>query len=1253
MPFTRRSFDSPHSASGDGVTRLARTPAARTKALQRLSAALARPLARDAVADVVVSQLVPALGAHTGAVVELSPDGQASFPDAVPLPARDVVRTREPVYVESLAGWTARYAQAPGVLPSGVTDGAWCVLPLRVDEVVLGALTITFPAPRAFTSEERAFMQAFADQCAQALDRARLSEAERRARALSEMVLASIEDGFLAVDRAYRFTYLNARAESMLGKPASMLIGRAASDVYPALAETRFSRAIWAAIRDGRSSTVEEYAASVGAWVEARIAPIDDGATIVFRDVTERRRAEAADRLLGTASAAIARSLDVDETAAAVARAALPTLADWAMVDLLADDDTLRRVAAVHVEPDRMEAAREVVRWPSEPTWAYGAPAVVRSGEPQVATEIPTPLAAALARVPERRAALEALGLRSYLCVPLRARGRTLGALTLVRGDGAPGYTHADLPLAGELAARAALALDNAQLHTAERAARAAAERAAERTRQLQALTAALGSALTNDAVAHVVLHHGIPAFGADAGVVTRLHADGVTLSLLAQAGFPDDTVAHWRRYTVTSGSPGGRVVTTGEPVLLEDLEAVRRAFPAFVPVMEAGRYEAIVALPLRVDARTLGMIAFAWRAPHVVSDDERAQLVAFAAQCAQAKERARLFESSGEARAAAVAEAARVRELQTLTAALTGAVRPEDVAAVALERARPAFGAAGGLFNLLSDDDREFVQLGAAGLSSEFMRPWRRYPIDRGTAGSEVVRTGAPVFVRSMDEARERFPVLVPAMAHHGFPAFAALPLHAGRRLLGLVVFNFTEPRPFTEAEREHMRAFAGQCALALARANLYEAERHEREKAERLSRRLRVLADAGRTLAAPLDVRGTLAAIAKLAVPTFADGCAVDLLYAAGAFERAVNVHVDPAKAALIAASARANLDVRQRVEPETFQRLLDGHGVLVPDLTPERLAAHVPNEAQRAAISGVGIRSYMLAPLVVANTTLGALSFMITESDRQYDADDLALAEELARRSAVALENARLYEAERVARAEAEAANRAKMDFLATMSHELRTPLNAIGGHAQLLELGIHGPLTDAQSEALARIQASQSHLLGLINDVLNFAKLDAGKVEFHPVAVSLHDAVCAVAALVEPQFDAKGIRHAHAGCDATLVVRADADKLRQILLNLLSNAAKYTPAHGEVVIRCARDGEGALVEVRDTGIGIPSEKIEHIFEPFVQLGRSLSTNLEGTGLGLAISRDLARGMGGDLTVVSAPGVGSTFTLALPLA
>jgi PAS domain S-box-containing protein len=250
-------------------------------------------------------------------------------------------------------------------------------------------------------------------------------------------------------------------------------------------------------------------------------------------------------------------------------------------------------------------------------------------------------------------------------------------------------------------------------------------------------------------------------------------------------------------------------------------------------------------------------------------------------------------------------------------------------------------------------------------------------------------------------------------------------------------------------------------------------------------------------------------------------------------------------------------------------------------------------------------------------------------------------------------------RLYNLEQHARATveeayriAEAANRAKAEFLAVMSHELRTPLNAIGGYAELLEMGIRGPVTPQQSDDLRRIQTSQRHLLGLINEVLNYAKLETGTVQYDVAEVPVREALMTAESLVAPQARANGLTLVLAECPSTIRVRADGEKLRQILVNLLSNAIKFTPAGGQVEMSCSVSDVIAAIHVRDTGIGIPADKLHVIFDPFVQVRSDLTRTHEGTGLGLAISRDLARGMRGDLTVQSVVGEGSTFTLTLPI-
>jgi signal transduction histidine kinase len=480
----------------------------------------------------------------------------------------------------------------------------------------------------------------------------------------------------------------------------------------------------------------------------------------------------------------------------------------------------------------------------------------------------------------------------------------------------------------------------------------------------------------------------------------------------------------------------------------------------------------------------------------------------------------------------------------------------------------------------------------------------------------------------------------------------------------------------------------------------------------------RARFLAEASRLLAQSLDYEATLETVAKLATPELGAWALVDLVEDDGAIRRLAVVHPDPSKQAL----ARE----LERGYPPAVQDALGAPLVLrtreaelVPEVTDALLVAVARDPRHLEILRSLGIGSLMVVPMLARGHVVGCMTFVSADSERRYAADDLALADDLATRCALAVDNARLYRAAQQARAESLAARRdaergrgvaetaqavadqargeavefglraqdserVKSDFLSTMSHELRTPINAVLGYADLLLAGVDGTLGERQREYLERQQAASRHLLALVNDVLDVAKADANRLLLTREVADAREAARGAITMVQPQAAARrvslavdaggrggasGNGHAH----GRIAYLGDPRRTEQVLINLLSNAVKFTPAGGSVHVEFERwvgalggpagrtcepaGGRDAaalpawvLVRVRDTGIGIPPDAQERVFEPFVQLEPGHTRAAGGSGLGLAISRRIARLMDGDVTVESTPGAGSTFTLWL---
>ena len=412
-------------------------------------------------------------------------------------------------------------------------------------------------------------------------------------------------------------------------------------------------------------------------------------------------------------------------------------------------------------------------------------------------------------------------------------------------------------------------------------------------------------------------------------------------------------------------------------------------------------------------------------------------------------------------------------------------------------------------------------------------------------------------------------------------------------------------------------------------------DVTRHKREEEG-----AKLLSDASSALASTLDYEKTLEAVARLAVGQLADWCAVDLVGPEGDIRQVVVSHRDEAK-------IKWARDLNKLYPPDYSTPggvgavIRSGKPELYPEITDEMLLSTARDAEHLAITRELQIRSALIVPMIARGRTLGALTLISSEMGRRYGDADTALAMELATRAAIAIDNAQLYRG-------ALAASDAKSAFLATISHELRTPLNAIIGYASLLEEGIEGILNDAQQAQLGRIRASAGHLLGLIDEVLTFSRVDAGKEVVWRDDIELTPIIREAVAMVTPLADGRGIAMRDESTNAHLV--SDGGKLRQILLNLLTNAIKFSDG-GDVVITSRASGDTVSIAVTDAGIGIAPENLERIFDPFWQVEQRSTRRVGGTGLGLSVSRSLARLLGGDVSVSSSPENGSTFTVTLP--
>lgn len=594
-----------------------------------------------------------------------------------------------------------------------------------------------------------------------------------------------------------------------------------------------------------------------------------------------------------------------------------------------------------------------------------------------------------------------------------------------------------------------------------------------------------------------------------------------------------------------------------------------------------------------------------------------------------------------------------RLERLSALTAALSAALVPREVAKVVSQYATSA-GADVAAVAAFSAADQTVTVLHRTGYPAQIPEQSNPFPVANPTMLGLVIRTGQPIIAPTWDEFDQLHPELADSRefaGENGGGAGLILPL-ADDRPIGALKMGFRQPRPFAPALLDELRTIANLCAQALERAQLYAAEQQARAQAEigervarREAARIAIMADLARTLAeARLDYHSVLDAVARTAAEHTGDACAI-AIFGDHDGEYAIDAvyHVDPT----IRTDVRAHIDAawQPAISAAVAGIAASDEAMLTPVVNDQR--------SDRPEMAGGGappppvtLRSLLVLPLRAHGRITGALILMRLRPDQPYSDDDLVFFQELSDRAALALDNARLYQ-------EAQVAVRARDEFLSAAAHELRTPVTTVKGYAQmLLRAQARGDLAaDRVPRFLQAIDESTDRLRVLTDDLLDVSRLRLGQMPLHPRSVDLMALTTRLIERYETQFDDRHALTLVSDAPAA-VVSADPGRIEQVLSNLIENAAKYSPDGGPISITIASVDRGIQLSISDIGIGLPTEALESIFEPFSRAENAIRDNVPGLGLGLYICASIVRRHDGRIEAESAgEGRGTTFHLWLP--
>jgi signal transduction histidine kinase len=722
----------------------------------------------------------------------------------------------------------------------------------------------------------------------------------------------------------------------------------------------------------------------------------------------------------------------------------------------------------------------------------------------------------------------------------------------------------------------------------AERIARGQAEAGHAEANLLFRLSTAANHAGAIEEVYEPALDVVIQALHVDRASVLLFDADGV-MRFRAWRGLSDAYVR-----AVEGHSPWSREAVDPEPVLVADVHTAE-AWQPYREVFDREGIRALGFIPLVHHHRLLGKFMLYGNAPRTFSAHEVELAQTIAIQVGHAVARAQLLEAERVARADAERNADRLHRLQNVTARLSEAATPAEVADVIVREGVAATGAANGGLWLLNLDTRIAELVHAVGYTDEGRAGFATIDVGGPLAMPvvDVFRHDQPIWVASRDELTARYAQLSNLVSHPPEYRIACLPVRARGRCIAAFALTFDAAGPFDEAEQDFLLSLARQGSLALERSRLLEAERGARVEAEAAQRRLAFKAEASALLAASLDYETSLATVATLALPRFADWCVVEL-----------------------GDSANELVTIARDGDPD-------------PELV--------------ALARETGSPSAICAPITIHGRTIGRFLFGRTDPRRPYDAADAETAALLGQRAAFAIDNARLQQ--NLAREV-----KTRDDLLAIVSHDLRSPLGVISMKATLIERMLpNEPGWMTVRKNVSGIQSATTRMEALIDDLLDLSSIESGQLKVQPEPQDLGSLLAGAVDDLQALAAVKTLRLDVKTPIEPVRVRCDPRRIRQVLSNLIGNAIKHTANDGSIVVYAERDAERATVLVRDSGRGIDARDLPRIFERYYQAPTS---HRAGVGLGLYIAKAIVEAHGGRIWAESTPGAGSRFYFTLPL-